>query len=121
MNNNIAEQDVNNPPAEVSQDSKNMALLCWIGTAFFVFIPGLILYLLKGDDEYVADQAKEALNWSITFILAHFAALALTFLVVGALLFPVIWILNLVFCLMGAVDASKGKVFRVPFTLRLLK
>ena len=121
MNNNIAEQDIENPPAEISQDSKNIALLSWIGTIFFGFIPGLILYLIKKEDEYVNDQAKEALNWSITVLLATVAAFILTFIVIGALLFPVIGILNLVFCIMGAVAASKGQPFRVPFTLRLLK
>ena len=35
---------------EVTQDSKNTALLVWIGTIFFGFIPGLILFLVKKDD-----------------------------------------------------------------------
>jgi hypothetical protein len=54
----------------VNQESKNMALLIWIGTIFFGFIPGLIFYLVKKDDAYVMDQAKEALNWSITAAIA---------------------------------------------------
>ena len=36
----------------VSQESKNFALLTWIGTLFFGFIPGLIVYLVKTDDAY---------------------------------------------------------------------
>ncbi|MEZ4484514.1 MAG: hypothetical protein R2864_07930 [Syntrophotaleaceae bacterium] len=30
---------------KVDQESKNMALLIWIGTIFFGFIPGLVFYL----------------------------------------------------------------------------
>ena len=50
----------------VSQDAKNMALLVWIGSIFFGFIPSLIMYLVKKDDAYIEDQSKEALNWCIT-------------------------------------------------------
>ena len=108
--------------AEVlSQDSKNMGLLTWLGTLFFGFIPGLIMYLVKTDDEYVRSQSREALNWSITAFLAYIVAFVLSFIVIGVLLFPIIGICHLVFCIMGAVATSKGNDFRVPFTLRLIK
>jgi hypothetical protein len=63
---------------QVSQDSKNLALLLWIGTIFFGFIPGLIMYLVKKDDPYILDQSKEALNWAITAIIGYVAGLILT-------------------------------------------
>ena len=106
---------------EVTQDSKNVALLVWIGTIFFGFIPGLILFLVKKDDAYVYDQSKEALNWSITVILAYIAACILAFIVIGAFLIPVIGLAHLVICIMGAVATSKGQAFRAPFALRLVK
>lgn len=118
MDNETAGQEV---ITSVSQDSKNLALLNWIGTIFFGFIPGLIIYLIKTDDPYVQDQSKESLNWSITLFLAYLAALILTFIVIGAFLFPVIGICHLVFCIMGAVKTSKGEAFRVPFAIRLVK
>lgn len=105
----------------ISQDSKNLAILNWIGTIFFGFIPGLILYLLKADDSYVKDQSKEALNWSITAFLGYIVAFILTFVVIGAFLFPVIGLCHLIFCIMGAIAASKGDEFRVPFAVRLIK
>jgi uncharacterized Tic20 family protein len=33
----------------------------------------------------------------------------------------VVGICHLVFCIMGAVAASSGKAFRVPFAIRLVK
>ena len=36
-----------NLPTVVSQDSKNIALLMWLGTIFFSFIPALVIYLIK--------------------------------------------------------------------------
>lgn len=105
----------------VSQESKNFALLTWIGTLFFGFIPGLIVYLVKTDDAYVRGQAKEALNWSITAIIAYVAAFILAFIVIGAFLIPIIAIAHLVICIMGAVATSKGNDFRAPLTIRLIK
>ncbi|GIU49472.1 DUF4870 domain-containing protein [Shewanella sp. KT0246] len=106
---------------EINQDSKNLALLCWIGTIFFGFIPGLILYLVKTDDNYVREQAKEALNWSITSTIAYLISFILTFILIGALFMFALGICHLVFCIMGAVATAKGDTFKVPYTLRLIK
>ena len=104
-----------------SQESRNVALLVWIGTIFFGFIPGLIVYLIKKDDPYVVEQSKEALNWSITAIIGYCAGLILTLILVGVLVMLVVAIAHLVFCIMGAIAGSSGKPFRVPFAIRLIK
>lgn len=98
-----------------------MALLNWIGTLFFGFIPCLILYLVKKDDAYVQDQSKEALNWSITAIIGYFVGAILSIIVIGIFLVAAVGICHLVFTIMGAVAASNGKPFRVPYAIRLLK
>ncbi len=105
----------------VGQESKNMALLIWIGTIFFGFIPGLVFYLVKKDDPYVVNQAKEALNWSITVLIGYVAGLILTMILIGVLVLLALGICHLVFCIMGAVACSNGKDFKVPYTLRLVK
>jgi len=120
MNNESSER-ANHAPAEATQDSKNIALLTWIGTIFLGFIPGLIVYLLKKDDAYIQDQAKEALNWSITVLIAYVVAMVLTVVVIGTFLMPIILIVHLIFCIMGALGSSKGKEYRVPFAIRLIK
>jgi hypothetical protein len=115
MNNEVVEN------GDISQESKNIALLDWIGTLFFGFIPGLILYLVKKDDAYIQDQAKESLNWSITAGIGYIGAFILSFIVIGVFLIPIIGLCHLIFCIMGAVAASKGEQFRVPFAIRLIK
>ncbi len=111
----------NNASSEISQDSKNMALVMWLITIPLGFLSGLLFYLLKKDDAYVQDQAKEALNWSITAVIAYIVGFVLTFVLIGVLVMFALGICHLVFCIMGAIAASSGKPFRVPFTLRLLK
>jgi uncharacterized Tic20 family protein len=105
----------------ISQDSKNLALLTWIGTIFFGFIPGLVLYLIKKDDAYVLDQAKEALNWAITLLFGYCIAFFLSFIVIGVFLFPLLGIVHVVFCILGVVGAQKGDTFRVPYAVRLIQ
>ena len=105
----------------VSQDSKNLALLLWLGTIFFGFIPGLIMYLVKKDDAYILDQSKEALNWSITALIGYVAGMILAVIVIGVLVMAAVGICHLVFCILGVVAASNGKPFRVPYALRLIK
>ena len=106
---------------DLTQDQKNIGLLLWILTLFFGFIPGLIFFLTKKDDAYVYDQAKEALNWSITVILGYVAGMILMLVLIGFLVIMAVGIAHLVFCIMGAIAASSGKPFRVPFALRLIK
>jgi uncharacterized Tic20 family protein len=104
-----------------SQESRNVAVLVWIGTIFFGFVPSLIVYLIKKDDAYVLDQSKEALNWAITALIGVFAGAILTIIFIGVLLLIVVGLASLIFCIMGAVAASNGQQYRVPFAIRLIK
>ena len=104
----------------VTQDSKNLGVLIWIGTLFLAFIPSLIVYLVKKDDAYVQDQAKEALNWSITVIIGWMAGAILAIILIGGLVMLAVGICHFIFCILGAVATSRGENFRVPFALRLI-
>lgn len=110
-----------------SQASRNLAVFCWIGSAVLgfmpvlAFIPGLAVYLVKKDDAYVQDQAKEALNWGITVILLLIIGYILTVILIGFLVIGIATLCHFLFCIMGAVAASDGKAFRAPFAIRLIK
>jgi len=104
-----------------SSDDKNIATITHLGGILFSFIPALIVWLLKKDDsEYIAAQAREALNFQITLLLAQFIAYILVFILVGFLLLGLIWLFNIVFCIIAAISTSKGENYRYPFTLRLI-
>ncbi|WP_201582318.1 DUF4870 domain-containing protein [Psychrobacter sp. 72-O-c] len=118
----------------VTQDSKNMALINWLGCLFFSFIPPLILLLIKKDDAYVQSQAKEALNWVITFFVTYFVLWIIAMVIGFVLAFvwgplamiPMFFLMlfgfsHLIFCVMGAIKCSSGQNFKVPFNFRLIK
>jgi len=104
-----------------SNDEKNIATITHLGGILFSFVPALIVFLLKKDDsEFIRVQAREALNFQITLLLAQFVAYVLVFILVGFLLLGLIWLFNIVICIIAAISSSKGEHYRYPLTLRLI-
>ncbi|HBH33659.1 MAG TPA: DUF4870 domain-containing protein [Psychrobacter sp.] len=114
----------------VSQDSKNLGLLNWLGCLFTGFVVPLVLLLIKKEDSYVQSQAKEALNMFISMIFVYMGLWVIT-IVFGAIFAPLAMIPLLlmgltgfaffIFCVLGAIKCSNGENFKVPFNIRLLK
>jgi uncharacterized protein len=105
----------------ISSDSKNFALMAHLGGIVLGFVAPLIVYLVKTEDKFAKEEAKEALNFQITVAIAMLVASILSVVLIGILLFPIILVGNLVFCILGAVSVSDGKSYRYPVTLRLIK
>jgi uncharacterized Tic20 family protein len=104
-----------------SNDDKNIATVTHLGGTVFSFIPSLIVWILKKDDsQYIADQAKEALNFQITVLIALFISQLLIWLLIGLILLPIVWLVNIVFCIIAAISTSKGETYRYPLCLRLI-
>ncbi|OYY50578.1 MAG: hypothetical protein B7X95_06365 [Methylophilaceae bacterium 17-44-8] len=104
-----------------NNDDRNIATVTHLGGTIFSFIPGLLVWALKKDESaYIADQAKEALNFQITMLIAQFAAGILVWILIGFILIPLVWLLNIVFCIIAAISSSKGETYRYPFCLRLI-
>lgn len=108
-----------NAPANANE--KNIVVLTHLGGALFSFLPSLIVWLLKKDESaYIGDQAREALNFQITIILANVVCWILMFILIGFALMVLVWLANVVLSIMAAVAVSKGENFRYPFALRLI-
>ena len=88
----------------------------------------LIIWLVKKDTmPFVADQAKEALNFNITvgaiFLLLWiltFVTLGIGIILTGPLML-VVGVAALVLIVMAAIRANEGKAYRYPMTVRLVK
>lgn len=102
-------------------DEKNIAVVTHITGIFFSIFPGLIVWLLKKDESpYISEQAREALNFQITLLIAYLIAGVLVFILIGFLLFFLVWLANIAFSIMAAIAASKGENYRYPLSLRLI-
>lgn len=110
--------------AAVSADDANLAMLAHLLSIAFGFIAPLIIWMISKDQPqkgFVADQAKEALNFQITVIIALCIAGVLMVIFIGILLVPMILVVNFVLCILAGLKAREGVAYRYPFTLRLLK
>ena len=100
----------------------------WFPISSFLFIPfghllgPLVIWLIKRQEHaFIDEQGKEALNFQITMTIGMIAASFLSVILIGLLLYPVIGILILIFCIQGAMAASKGEEYKYPFALRLIQ
>ncbi|UCF00469.1 MAG: DUF4870 domain-containing protein [Planctomycetota bacterium] len=99
-----------------------MAMLCHLLAIFTAFIGPLIIWLMKKDDDpFINDQGKEALNFQITVLIAMIASGLLSFVCIGFILMPLVWIVDLVFCIIASIKASGGQAYRYPLSIRLVK
>jgi uncharacterized Tic20 family protein len=96
--------------------------------SFGSFIGPLIIWLIKKDTmPFVADQAREALNFGITLTIACVLLLMLTILSlgIGALVtipaFLFIGIAALVLVIIAGLKANEGVAYRYPFAIRFVK
>ncbi len=117
------------PPGFPSDEERNWAVFCHLGGfAFYllgfalghILVP-LALWLLKREQSaYVDEHGREALNFQISVTLYAIAVGALSFVLVGLLLIPVLAGFHIVLMIVASVRASQGEPYRYPLTIRLL-
>ncbi len=102
-------------------ESRQWGMLSHVGGIILGFVGPLIVMLVFGPrDAFTKDQSTEALNFQLTLLIGYIAGTILTFILplpVGL----IVWVLGLVFAIMGALAANKGEAYRYPFSLRLVK
>lgn len=108
-------------PVKVDNSQTMMALICHLGGIVLSFIPSLVIYLAKPDEPILRDHSRNALNFQLTVLMAWVAASILTMLGIGAVLMAIVWIANLVFCVIAAIKANQGEVYNYPVALPLIK
>jgi len=105
-----------------NSDEKSMGMLSHLLAIFFGFLAPLIIYLVKKDEsKYVNEHAKESLNFQITLMIVYAVCFYLMFLWIGTLLMIALHLFRLVLCVIATIRANEGKIYRYPFTLRLVK
>src|SRR4029079_17035584 len=107
-----------------SSDDRTMAMIGHLSGIVAGFIGPLIIWLInkeKTDKTWLNDQAKEALNFQITLLIAYFVAGVLTLALIGIFLIFALMLANIVLCIMAGMKANEGVAYRYPFALRLIK
>jgi len=85
------------------------------------FLGPLIVWLVKKDQSpFVADQAKEALNFQIAVFIALLISAVSALACIGFILLPIVMIGGIVYAVIGGMEAQKGVYYRYPYTFRLI-
>jgi uncharacterized Tic20 family protein len=109
-------------PLPKDSDSKSLATICHLSMYLPIPIIPVAFYLLKKNDPFIHENAKEDINFYIQFAFLVMVANALRwFLGIGYLLGLILFILYVVGVAYMAISSSDGKIKRYPFIVRWLK
>ena len=109
------------PPAPSGSDKiwsmlSHLSALLGIG----LLLPLVVYLAMRRDSEYVAANAREALNFHISILIYSLCCVPLVIIVIGIPLLLVIGVCSLVLAIIATVKASNGLCYRYPLTLRLV-
>jgi len=121
------------PPLPVSintlANARTWSALCHASALLGVFIhfPGhllapLIVWLMKREESPEIDaHGKEAINFQISMLIYNLVAAVFCIILIGFVFLAILWVLNAVFVIIAAIQASEGKFYRYPMTIRFLQ
>jgi len=112
-----------------SRDVRTWNVLCHATALAGFFVPWaghilgpLIVWLAKrGDSPEIDEHGKESLNFQISMLIYNVIAGLLCLVLVGFIMLAILHILNLVLVIVASIQASEGKFYRYPITIRLIK
>jgi uncharacterized protein len=112
-----------------SRDVRTWNVLCHATALAGFFVPWaghilgpLIVWLAKRSDSPEIDEhGKESLNFQISMLIYNVIAGVLCLVLIGFIILAILHILNLVLVIVASIQASEGKFYRYPMTIRLIK
>jgi uncharacterized Tic20 family protein len=112
-----------------SRDVRTWNVLCHATALAGFFVPWaghilgpLIVWLAKRSDSPEIDEyGKESLNFQISMLIYNVIAGVLCLVLIGFIILVILHVLNLVLVIIASIQASEGKFYRYPMTIRLIK
>ena len=92
------------------------------GGLFAGLIGAIIAFVVfKDRGPFVRQHAATTLNFQITLIIAEIIGLILIIVLIGWLVIGLVWVLNIIFSIMGALAASRGEPYTYPLAIPFFK
>ena len=91
------------------------------GIVIPVIGPLIIMLVFGPRSAFTRQQAVEALNFQILWLIAWIISWFLVSIFIGVILVPIVWIVGDIFFIIGGVKANSGVAYRYPFSIRLVK
>jgi uncharacterized Tic20 family protein len=81
----------------------------------------LIIWLSKRNDSPEIDaHGKESINFQISMLIWYCVAGLLCLILIGIPILILLHLLNIIFVIVASIQASEGKLYRYPLSLRLI-
>jgi len=81
----------------------------------------LIIWLAKRNDSpQIDDHGKESINFQISMLIWYCVAGLLCLILIGIPILILLHLLNIIFVIVASIQASEGKLYRYPLSLRLI-
>jgi uncharacterized protein len=104
-----------------TSSDKVAAMLTHIAGIFFWFIPSLIVYLASSENPWLKNQARLALNFQLTMLIAGIIGGALAFIGIGFLIIWAVQIVIVIFSIVAALKANQGEAYKYPISVDFIK
>ncbi|MFD1722180.1 DUF4870 domain-containing protein [Amnibacterium endophyticum] len=106
--------------AVMSHVSALVGIVVGVGTIGWLG-PLIIFLVFKDRSPFVRQQAATTLNFQITMAIASVIAIALWIVLVGFLLTAAIYVVTIVFSIIAAVSANKGRPYTYPLSFPMIR
>jgi len=117
-------EEQNKPqPIQINTNENNLGTIVHLLGLFTWFIGPLIMYLLYKEtaSQNLKENMINTINWQISYGLYMLISFFLILVIIGLIGIFVLIILDIVFSIIGAIDANKGKVYKYPLAISFIK
>ena len=116
-----------------TKDERTWAMIAHLSSFLGYLVAGcggilgpLVVWLIKKDESgFVADQAKESLNFQISLLIYGVALFMSIFMLFSLLLLPFaipfLAIIGFVLPIVGGIKANEGQFYRYPLSIRFIR
>jgi len=116
------------PMALQTQEERQMGMFLHLsGLAFaFIFPIGIILPIIlwqtqKDKMPALDAHGKMTANWMISATIYGIASFILMFVLIGFLTGLAVWLLAIIFPIVGGIKANNGELWEYPLTIKFIK
>lgn len=119
------------PPPLRAEEERTWAILVHViagglnlitGGLFAGLIGAIVVYVIfKDRGPFIRQHATTTLNFQITLIIIDIIGLITTFLIIGFFILAAVWVVNIIFSIMGAMAASRGEPYTYPLSIKFFK
>jgi uncharacterized Tic20 family protein len=112
---------------DLTNEEKQWGMFCHLAALAGLVVPGgnligpLVCWMVKKDTSRFVDyHGKESVNFQINMLIYLVICFALTFVLIGFILLPIVGIYAIVMPIIAGLKANEGQKYEYPATWRLL-